>query len=324
MYERSMLMFLYANSPVHFGAGVSLGAVDLPVQRERHTGYPMAQGSGLKGALRHHLEAGVRNGGAEAQDRKKRVKWLFGPDGEGEQARDHAGAVAFGDGRLLLFPVRSLIGTFAYCTSAVSLGRLRRDIELAGVTAEWQAPGSPPAGKAWVARGSGVMTARKVVLEDFDLTAEEREDVGTEEGSIARWIADHALPQSDAFEHFRARVRSHLVVLDDELFAHLTRLATVVEPHVKIDDDTGTAAGTAFFYAEHLPPDSLLWSLVGIASPRGRREDREELQRLGLVSAEAAEVDLRNMLDGKTVQAGAEATTGRGLMHVRFVWERQR
>jgi CRISPR-associated protein Cmr4 len=217
-----------------------------------------------------------------------------------------------------------LVGTFAYCTSAVALGRLRRDIELTGLTADWQAPQSPPEGKARVPRSSGVVTAGKVVLEDFDLSVEDGDDVGT----IAGWIADLALPRRrqppDPFEHFRTRVRSHLVVLGDELFAHLTRLTTVVEPHVKIDDKTGTVAGTAFFYAEHLPPDSLLWSLVGIATPHGRREDGEELKRLELAGAEAVERYLRNTLDGKTVQAGAEATTGRGLMHLRFAEERQR
>ncbi len=305
MYERATLMFLYANSPVHFGAGVSLGAVDLPVQRERHTGYPMAQGSGLKGALRHHVE---RANGAG----RDRVKWVFGPDGG--EARDHAGAVAFGDGRLLLFPVRSLTGTFAYCTSTVALSRLRRDLELAAVDAPWQAPADPK-GRCLVAPDSKVASGGKVVVEDFDVVAASSAEVG----AIARWIAERALPSSPGFQHFRDRVATHLAVLHDDLFKHLTQLATVVEPHVKIDDETGNAAGTAFFYAEHLPPDSLLWSLVGIARPHAPRQALAEVSELGLAAADDVERFLRRQLDDKAVQAGAEATTGRGLMHVRFV-----
>jgi CRISPR-associated protein Cmr4 len=317
MYERAMLMFLYADSPVHFGAGVSLGAVDLPVQRERHTGYPMAQGSGLKGALRHHLE----RASSDREDERARIRWVFGPDGEG-QGRDHAGAAAFGDGRLLLFPVRSLAGTFAYCTSAVALGRLRRDLALKSMEVPWEPPDSPPEGKAWVTRGSRVVISDRLVVEDFDVEAEGRDDVT----AIAEWIAGNALPQAgdappqrDAFNHFRNRVKSHLALLGDDLFGHLARLATVVEPHVKIDDVTGTAAGTAFFYAEHLPPDSLLWSLVGVARPHAAEDRREELQALGLGGADSVEQYLRDRLDGRPVQAGAEATTGRGLMTLRLL-----
>jgi CRISPR-associated protein Cmr4 len=314
MYERAMLMFLYANSPVHFGAGVSLGAVDLPIQRERHTGYPMAQGSGLKGALRHYLEARSRSDGGATGDGGRRVAWVFGPDGESEQGRDHAGAVAFGDGRLLLFPVRSLVGTFAYCTSALALGRLRRDVDLTAADVGWQAPPSPPDGKAWVPPGSRIVVADKVVLEDFDLAAEERADLAV----AGQWIAEHALPVTEVFGHFRDRIRSHLVVLGEELFAHLTRLATVVEPHVKINDDTGTAAGQAFFYAEHMPPDSVMWSLLGLARPHARTEDRAEIERLGLTAAGGVARYLRGELDGRPVQVGAEASTGRGLVHLRF------
>jgi CRISPR-associated protein Cmr4 len=321
MYERSMLMFLYASAPVHFGAGVSLGAVDLPIQRERHTGYPMAQGSGLKGALRHQLETSVRSRDSDVGDK---VRWVFGPDGRsrdgtGEIAApsDHAGAVAFGDGRLLLFPVRSLAGTFAYCTSVVAIARLRRDLELTGAGVTWGTPATAPDGKALVPPGTALRVDGKVVVEDFDLDAVEDASVA----ALGAWLGDHSLPATEGFDYFRERIKTHLAVLPDELFAHVTRLATVVEPHVKIDDETGTSAGTAFFYAEHLPPDSLLWSLVGVGRARGRGEHAKALEQLGLSDAAGVEMYLRSVLDGRAVQVGAEATTGRGLVHVRFTGE---
>lgn len=311
MYERSMLMFLYASAPVHFGAGVSLGAVDLAIQRERHTGYPMAQGSGLKGAVRHHLSAHPGNGGDAAA--RRAMTLVFGPDGNDEsRPSDHAGAAAFGDGRILLFPVRSLAGTFAYCTSALALGRLRRDAELAKIEAGWPVPPDPAAGEALVAPRAPVVidgAGGKVVLEDFDLTAASREEVAR----IGAWVADSALPAALAFAHFRERVKSHLVVVNEDLFRHLVQNATVVEPHVRIDDDTGTADDGGFFYAEHLPPDSLLWSLVGVAGARARGEIEAEWRNPDRVARY-----LRDALDQKPVQVGAEATTGRGLVHVRF------
>ena len=38
--SKSML-FLYVETPLHAGSGRGLGTVDLPIQRERATGYPM-------------------------------------------------------------------------------------------------------------------------------------------------------------------------------------------------------------------------------------------------------------------------------------------
>ena len=74
MFESKAAMFLYSVSPVHMGAGTALGAIDNPIQRERHTGHPMMAGSGLKGALRH--EAAV------AWGKNGLVKTVFGPDPE--------------------------------------------------------------------------------------------------------------------------------------------------------------------------------------------------------------------------------------------------
>ena len=46
------LLYLYAESPVHTGAADSVDVLDLPVQREAATGYPVIWGQSLKGALR--------------------------------------------------------------------------------------------------------------------------------------------------------------------------------------------------------------------------------------------------------------------------------
>jgi len=41
MFDKGALLYLYAETPVHAGSGTSLGIVDLPIQRERTTGYPI-------------------------------------------------------------------------------------------------------------------------------------------------------------------------------------------------------------------------------------------------------------------------------------------
>ena len=47
---------LQAVTSVRVGEGKGLGAMDLPVSRERHTRWPFLPGSSLKGALRSRAE----------------------------------------------------------------------------------------------------------------------------------------------------------------------------------------------------------------------------------------------------------------------------
>ena len=49
------ILYVFTRTPLHVGAGASVGAIDQPVQRERHTGFPIIPGSSIKGVLRDHL-----------------------------------------------------------------------------------------------------------------------------------------------------------------------------------------------------------------------------------------------------------------------------
>src|SRR6266700_5225798 len=133
MITATKMLYLYVETPLHAGVGSGLSSIDLPIQRERTTQYPMIQGSGIKGKLR-----------ATAEDAIKREKFsqgdvviLFGPatiiagnkNTTNAPSTDHAGALIAGDARILLFPVRSLNGVFAYTTSYDVLNRFKRDME---------------------------------------------------------------------------------------------------------------------------------------------------------------------------------------------------
>ncbi len=257
MFEQTRLLFLYAVSPVHMGAGQAIGVIDNPIQRERHTDHPMMAGSGLKGALRHHLER---------QWDAPRVVSLFGPE---SNASDHAGCVSFGDAQLVAFPVRSLKRAFVYATSPVALGRLKRLATLAGCAPAWEVP--EVATEHAVVIDTGVLTSGRLVLEAFDFAAHESDKLKT----IADWLAENALPHGPAHEHFREKMRADLVLLPDDAFSHFVRNATVVEAHVRIDNDTGTAADTGLFYTESLPPESPLVSPVLASVERSSKKGRK-------------------------------------------------
>ena len=56
MFDNTSLVTLYAVTPCHAGSGSSVGVVDLPIQRERHTNYPIIQASGVKGAFKANFK----------------------------------------------------------------------------------------------------------------------------------------------------------------------------------------------------------------------------------------------------------------------------
>src|SRR6266699_5707264 len=120
MITETTILYLYVETPLHAGVGSGLSSIDLPIQRERTTQYPMIQGSGIKGKLRATAEY--------AKFPEEDIKVLFGPTATGV-GDDYAGALIAGDARILLFPVRSLSGVFAYTTSYDVLNRFRRDLE---------------------------------------------------------------------------------------------------------------------------------------------------------------------------------------------------
>ena len=43
--SNSRILYLFTRTPLHVGAGASVGAIDQPIQRERHTGFPVIPAS---------------------------------------------------------------------------------------------------------------------------------------------------------------------------------------------------------------------------------------------------------------------------------------
>src|ERR1700676_2609164 len=164
-------LYLYTESPLHAGAGSGLSSIDLPIQRERTTQYPMIQGSGIKGKLRATAEDDFKD--------EKKVATIFGPANKGDEANDHAGALIAGDARILLFPVRSLNGVFAYTTSYDVLSRFKRDMERGRAeTLLWNVP-DYVSEKALVTTTSEVQANNTIVLEDFSFEAKSDPKIDT-------------------------------------------------------------------------------------------------------------------------------------------------
>ena len=296
MFEARQLVFYSCATPLHMGAGTAIGAIDNPIQREVHSGHPLIAGSGIKGALRHHLNRSWQKHGD--------IVRLFGPE---KDASEHAGALAFSDAQLVAFPVRALKNGFVYATCPYALARLKRLAAQADIAADWVVP-RLDAGQAFVA-STDVLKGERLILEAFEFNR------AGECNDIAQWLSDHALPAGAAHDFFRRKIAADLAVLSDGDFAHCVKHATVVEPHVRIDDATGTADSGGLFYTECLPPESLLAGLALASIERGKGKAEEKLP---------AGTVLDRLFKGngpkqpgvgdRVVQMGGDATTGRGLV----------
>ena len=302
MFEQRAAMFLYCVSPVHMGTGQAIGVIDNPIQRERHTGHPCFAGSGIKGAVRHSFEL--------LRGERKYLDRLFGPEARSDQL--HAGAVSFGDAQLVAMPVRSLKEGFVWATCAQALWRTRRLLELVGVELDWPAVEDIPEGHCRVC-DKALLYQDKLHLEGFEYTALPPDGIE----KVAQDLAAKAIPEGKDFEYFRRKLQRHLVLLSDTDFAFFAQHGTLVEPHVRINPETGTADEGGLFYTENLPPEAILVAPVLASQTRDGDGDRWD--------AGAVMNVIKKVINGKEgkqcnlLQIGGDATTGRGLVVARIV-----
>jgi CRISPR-associated protein Cmr4 len=223
-------------TPLHVGEGAQVGAVDLPVSRERHTDWPFIPGTSLKGALRALARRDHR---PDAE-----IKRLFGAEPGEPMVR---GAMGFGDGVLLALPARTFASTFALLTSPLSLGRLARQVA--------HAPAIPVPFSA----------EHVVVGESFDLKVPGKDLAVVED---LCFIQDRD-PRVDAWASFLRTAwlgdeapLDHLAVVHDDVLAHATRAWLPVRTRNAIVATTGVVDEHQLFSVEYVAPEALFWTIL--------------------------------------------------------------
>ena len=284
------LVFVHSLSPLHAGTGQGVGVIDLPIAREKATALPYLPGSSLKGTLRDLCQ----------DPRKKEV---FGPDTS--NAAEYAGSAQFSDQRLLLLPVRSLKGTFAWITSPYLLQRFTREARSADL------PEPMPTSKLTAPSGKGCLVADKnaavtqenggkqqVILEDLDLDAAGSAAV-SEWGA---WIGKRLFAE----QYWRDYFKSHLCVVSDDVLSFLIDTATEITARIKLIPDKKTVQKGGLWYEEALPAETILSGLLVATRVRVKTED------------DVFEIVRATLTQYPTVQLGGKATVGRGLCCVRL------
>ncbi|MGC8643853.1 MAG: type III-B CRISPR module RAMP protein Cmr4, partial [Isosphaeraceae bacterium] len=254
MFDAAECLFLYLESSLRVGSGEPGEEIDLPIQREAATGYPMVPGSSLKGVLR---------GRARAQDAPPELLALLGSEPESDEAQPSC--IVLSDSLPLLLPVRALTGLFAWVTSLETLSRFARDLTVYGVK-NLKPPKLPVLAPdtASVALESPLLgTAKNLVLEDLCFPVKADEEIGT----LGTWLAENAFPDDPVYQFWRERVGRGVVVLPEPAYRHFALHGTQVQQRIRIDPHTGTAAEGSLWSEEFLPPETLLYAFAGVNLP---------------------------------------------------------
>ncbi len=298
MFSTVRPFILYALSAVHAGSGSEIGVVDLPIQRERHTGYPKIESSSLKGALRASLTHDAP---------KEMVELVFGsePKDERETTENTSGdsvaaAISLADARILLFPVRSLRGVFAWITCPHVLQRLNYELEIykTGLPTLPVPPENTISSERLFVGGS-----QKVVLEEYTYSVEMDE--------TTKMLAQRLETLLFAGTSIQNRLADRLIILPDDEFSEFVQLSTELNARVRIDSATGTVTDGGLWYEENLPPESVLYSFMFIGEPR------RQLDNFTTV-ADVEQFVRSERYCPSVFQLGGNSSLGRGML--RRIW----
>lgn len=318
MYKKVGLLGLYCESPVHAGSGSDLGIVDLPIQREKSTQYPIFQASTLKGALRESFECeraiknSLKNGvfdsfninSSKEGSLKEAINLIFGH--EDNQA---ASAITFTDARTLLFPVKSAKNVFSWVTCPSVLSRLKRDLDIANIEYNWEIPKINKEAVISEKLSLDEYSENKVVLEEYTFDVSKDSQVE----KIANWINKNVISPED--NYWQEKLEKDLIILNDEDFEDFVTMSTEVQARTKIDNETKTVAPGALWYEENLPAESVLYSLVMTTDILVKEKAEKAID---LDKAEDIIRFFNEGLQGR-IQLGGNETIGKGIIKTNLV-----
>lgn len=318
MFQTSKPLFFICETPLHAGSGSDLGIVDLPIQREKHTGFPKIESSSLKGAIREAVETKLK---MPKKGSLPVIDALFGPEDAGNDA--HMGALGFSDARLLLFPVKSMKGVFAWVTCPKVLQQFERDMRITNPHFKLKPiPNSPESGSCYLLNDDSKLTvnsggSRTVLLEEYAFKVQstktinvvEKQNAESGEMNLNGWLAYNT--SKEAF--FEDKMMEDIVLLSNDDFKDFVNVSTEVITRTAIDNEKGTVKPGALFTEEFLPAETVMYSLV-MASPVFKK------QQDGLDSADKVMSEFQTHIKAlPIIQIGGGATLGKGIVRTKIV-----
>ncbi|MFO7901713.1 MAG: type III-B CRISPR module RAMP protein Cmr4 [Planctomycetota bacterium] len=283
--------FLYLETALHVGTSQQGYAIDLPIERDA-SGAPVIPANTLRGSVL-----------ATARKRrdKDEITWAFGSPPGSDMEKE--GVLTFNPCQILLFPVRTYKGVFAWITSPQWLSAWQTAVGECGREGSMVSVPEPGDHEAVVAPQAPVLTeSRTLIIEDFSFPVREAAEVA----ALGEWFGRHAMPQDSSYQFFRERLQNALVVLPDDVCRFLLRHRVPVTRRVAINPQTGVAEEGALWTEEFLPSETLFHTLIGT-------ENRDTPPPVPVNG-----VSWLKQLELKHLQVGANRTLGDGF--VRWTW----
>lgn len=298
MNAKPSIITMYAISPCHAGSGTSIGTVDLPIQRERHTNWPLIASSGVKGAMRAQffdkLKSSIKNDSEKLQVEDLTEK-VFGTDRDksNEENGGYAGSVIVSDAKILAFPMRSNIAPFVWITCPSVLNRLSKDIVLAGKEEEKiECVAGIEEEKAIILKGD--VSEEKVLLEDIEVTIDTSSDSIREKLSPILKYLEQA---------------NRLLLVSDKVFDYCVSYCTSITAQIQIDQTTGTTKNGSLRYQEELPSDTIMYCVIF-----WRNSYKPEAELL----SETIKCWIKEKIMNRYIQIGGDETCGRGIFELNW------
>ena len=250
------IYFLKAYTPMHQGIGQVPAPVDLPIAREKHTGYPIIRH--MKGPIRAWY-------GRQERSSEDMENEIFGPPNISSEGGASAGRIIFSDAYLLFFPVRAAFVPFYMVTCPFALKRFVRHLEmlkekpkilkdehekLESIVKRLEAD------KSDVALISESVGRRKDIIEGFSLQLAEDGDVE----SLKELFPDELFSGMP------------LMVVSDTLFSYIVQSFTEVVARVKLKADNGTVESGPW-WEEYVPAEAVFYMWV---QKRERKQERKQ------------------------------------------------
>lgn len=294
MFKYKALLTLRAMTSVHVGEGTSLSVVDLPIQREPHTGYPVVRSSSLKGTLRRFFHLRNNNG-----DGREKEDFFFGPDTD--NASEYAGCVVFTDARILLFPVKSFKKTFLLLTCPYILRRFAEDYALSFPDKEQELRNFidnllTVSDESPIVANDACLHQSKLILDEFVMKSP----------CITQKGFDELVKLLDLPNDLKDRI----AVISDDYFRYFVKNQTEVAARIRIDSETGVVKKGALWYEESLPPESVLYSVILATDPRGKSQ-----------SDGGNPIEEIKKVVGSVMQIGGNETIGKGIVKLHWISE---
>jgi len=287
--QLSNIMTFFAVSPIHAGAESSTGAIDNPIQREMHTGYPHMQANSVKGAMRDFFRQKNKD--------KELESLIFGNEkysdpnesDNNKKQKSCPGAIVVSDAKLFAMPVRSNIAPFVHVTCPTLLKRFSTALQMCGIDKLNEIPN--------IQKENSILLNWNTDEEQIII-----EDVVVKKGPEAELKElEQMFPQA-----------TKLLFVSDEVFKYVVDNCTEVQTQIKIDEETGTAKVGALRYEELLPSDSILYSVIMYNDAVFQKSDSSDL-KMNTIKSNIEETFNSYM------QVGGDKTLGRGIVQLNWI-----